>query len=137
MKVLCVNHLLYYINDGLFEAMRDKGYQVKILPLSEYPENQGEILKAAIHEFKPDYIFTPGWSVGIFDTQQFIDIVKECKIPHVYWATEDPIFTDGVSMEFAPHCDYIFTTAMECKKIYKQLGKDTSTLLFGYHPKIF
>ncbi|SHK08579.1 protein of unknown function [Geosporobacter subterraneus DSM 17957] len=82
-------------------------------------------------------MFTTGWSVGIFETDMFINMVKKCKIPHVYWAAEDPVFFDEVSMVFAPHCDYIFTTAVECKKKYKDLGKDTSTLLFGCNPKLF
>lgn len=138
LRVLCVNHLLYYINDGLFEAMKDKGYEVRILPLGNYPKDmQRGVLKDAIHELKPDYVFTPGWSQGIFETEMFIETIKQYKIPHVYWAAEDPIFLDEVSMVFAPHCDYIFTTSAECKKIYKNLGKDTSTLLFGCNPKIF
>ncbi|SHK08604.1 hypothetical protein SAMN02745975_03610 [Geosporobacter subterraneus DSM 17957] len=46
MRVLTVNHLLYYINDGLFAAMKDKGYEVKILPLGKYDKsNQKKILK--------------------------------------------------------------------------------------------
>ncbi|WP_300299972.1 CgeB family protein [Anaerosolibacter sp.] len=138
MRVLCVNHLLYYINDGLFEAMRDKGYELKILPLGKYPKSdQKRILKSMLQEFKPDYVFTPGWSQGIFETDMFIKMIKKYKIPHVYWAAEDPIFFDEVSMIFAPHCDYVFTTSIEFKKKYNALGKDTSTLLFGCNPKIF
>ena len=138
MRVLSVNQLLYYINKGLFAAMKDKGYEVKVLPLGNYEkEKQREVLEAVITDFKPDYVFTAGWSIGIFDVDIFIDTIKKFKIPHVYWAAEDPIFFDEVSMVFAPHCDYVFTTSIECKKIYRSLGKDTSTLLFGCNPKIF
>lgn len=138
MRVLSVNQLLYYINEGLLAAMKDKGYEVKILPLGDYSKDkQKAVLEATLIEFKPDYVFTAGWSIGIFDTDLFINTIKKFKIPHIYWAAEDPIFFDEVSMAFAPHCDYIFTTSMECKNKYKKLGKDTSTLLFGCNPKIF
>lgn len=138
MKVLCVNNHLDYINLGILDAMCDYGYSVKILPLSQFSKlQQYFILEKTLKEFKPDYIFTPGWSINLFDTDQFINIVKRAGIPHIYWATEDPLHFDEVSMVFAPHSNYVFTTAEECNEKYRSINIPSSTLLFGFNPKIF
>ncbi|KXG74695.1 CgeB family protein [Thermotalea metallivorans] len=138
MKVLCVNHLLYYINKGIFDAMLDYGYDLCVIPLGAYgKEQQATVLREVLTYFRPHYIFTPGWSVGIFDVDQFLEIVKEFKVPHVYWATEDPIFTEDISMVFVPHSNYVFTPAEECNEIYHPLGIASSTLMFGFHPRFF
>lgn len=101
MKIVCFNHKLYYINTGIFEALKEMGHQVEIIALSQFASiRQKEILEDILTGLKPDIIFTPGWSINFFDTDQYLDIVKKSGIPHVYWATEDPLFIDDVSMVF-------------------------------------
>lgn len=58
-------------------------------------------------------------------------------MPHFYWATEDPLFFEEVSLLFAPHCDYVFTLAEECNLLYKKIGIPSSTLTFACNPDIF
>lgn len=138
VRVLCVNHLLYYINFGIFAAMEQMGYDVQILPLGNYYEqNQADLLLSVLERFQPHLIFTPGWSVEIFATQQFLDIISNYSAPHIYWATEDPLFFDDVSMVFAPYSDYVFTTASECNKKYHDMGIPSSTMLFACNPFVF
>lgn len=138
MRVLTVNERTYYINLGILEAMRDHGYTLKVLPLGDYPrDQQRQILQGNLREFEPDYVLTPGWSVGIFDTDEFLSVMDSSVYPHVYWATEDPLFFSDVSMVFAPHSSYVFTTAEECVKRYREMGLHSSTLLFGCNPRLF
>lgn len=138
IRVLCVNHLLYYLNFGLFAAMEKMGYTVCILPLSKYAlHEQKDILAYWLNEFKPHFIFTPGWSINLFDIRVFLDTVKEHELPHFYWATEDPLFFEEVSLIFAPHCDYVFTLAEECNTWYRERGIPSSTLTFACNPDIF
>lgn len=138
MRVLCVNDRLYYVNLGLFSAMTDRGYDVRVIPLGSLDRFEQRVtLVNQLEEFKPDIVFTPGWSIGIFDTEQFLSVMDHSKVPHIYWATEDPLFFDEVSMKFAPHADYILTTAEECVPAYRSMGKRSSTLLFGCNPSLF
>ncbi|SHG98929.1 Spore maturation protein CgeB [Thermosyntropha lipolytica DSM 11003] len=138
IRVLCVNHLLYYLNFGLFAAMGKMGYTVCILPLAKYAEDeQKDILSYWLKQFKPHLVFTPGWSINLFAIEVFLDVVKSHEVPHLYWATEDPLFFEEVSLLFAPHCDYVFTLAEECNLWYAQRGIPSSTLTFACNPDIF
>ncbi len=138
MRVLSVNDRTYYINLGLLDEMRKKNYQVSIVPLGNYKkEQQIAYLKHHIDRFCPDYVITPGWSVGIFETEAFLKFIKKSPIPHIYWATEDPLFFTDISMVFAPYSDYVFTLAEECIIKYNQLSLPSSTLMFGCNERIF
>lgn len=138
MRVLTVNERTYYVNLGILAAMRDHGYSVEVLPLGDYPrDQQRRVLESRLREFRPDYVLTPGWSVGIFDTEIFLSVMDSSVHTHVYWATEDPLFFSDVSMVFAPHSDYVFTTTEECVERYRAMGLRSSTLLFGCNPRLF
>lgn len=138
MKVLSLNEGTYYVTLGLMEAMKERGYETSILPLLGLdPDSQRYLLLRYLKSFKPNWLLTPGWSVGYFDVNTVATVMEQYMIPQVYWATEDPLFFDNVSMKFAPRCDYVFTTAEECVSRYQQLGKPSSTLLFGCNPQIF
>lgn len=138
MRVLSLNEGTYYVTLGLMEAMKQRGYQTSIFPLLGFqPEMQQHLLLRYFRHFRPDWLLTPGWSVGYFDVNAVATVMEQLRIPQVYWATEDPLFHNDVSMMFAPRCDYVFTTAEECIPRYQQLGKPSSTLLFGCNPEIF
>lgn len=138
LKMLCVNDRLPYINFGLLSTMKKNRYNIKMLPLANYSaRKQKLLLDSTLRSFKPDFIFTPGWSIWMFDTEQFLQIISQYDIPHIYWATEDPVFFDLVSSVFAPYSDYVFTPAAECKEKYQRMGIPSSTLMFGYNPSIF
>ncbi len=138
LKVLCVNDRLPYINSGLLKTMKNNNYHVEILPLANYSsEEQKTLLNYVLRDFQPDFVFTPGWSIWMFDTDQFLQTIAQYNIPHIYWATEDPVFFDLVSSVFAPYSDYVFTPAEECNEKYKKMGIPSSTLMFGYNSDIF
>lgn len=66
-----------------------------------------------INEFKPDMAITIGW--GVENTpikQQWIrKYVHEAKVPLVYWAVEDPAYTEIWSLPLIKNiqADFVFT----------------------------
>lgn len=137
MKVLLANDVMYYIIQGLLRGLEQLGCANRVLPLRHYSRSsQSKVLSREIETFRPDVVLTPGWSIGLFDEEQYIATIKECGLFHVYWATEDPVFWEKCTMVFAPHSDYVFTVAEECLPRYAELGKPASTLLFGCNPEL-
>lgn len=138
MRVLSLNERTYYINSGIMAEMRNQGYKVKIVPLGDYKvEEQAQVLDEVLSSFRPDYVLTPGWSVDMFDLEGLFNALRKHHTFHVYWATEDPLFFEEVSMKFAPFVNYVFTLADECNRSYRKLGIQSSTLLFGCNPHFF
>lgn len=138
MRILFTNEAPL-IRFGLAEGFRQLGCQVKVIQGEEerlwgYPvEEQKRRLKAAVREFDPDLVFSEGHAG--FDGPAICQTVRELSLPHFYWAIEDPVSTDYLSMIFAPLVDYVFTTTAECSPRYQAMGKGGELLLFGCNPE--
>lgn len=139
MRVLFTNEapLIKY---GLAEGFRQLGCQVKVIQGEEERlwggvplVKQKRRLLSVIREFKPDFVFTEGHPG--FDGPTVCQTVRDLDIPHLYWAIEDPVSTDYLSMIYAPLVDYVFTTTAECMPRYEALGKASELLLFGCNPE--
>jgi spore maturation protein CgeB len=128
---------MYYIIQGLLRGLEQQGCENRILPLRLYSKPiQSVVLAHEIETFRPDIVLTPGWSIGLFDEEQYNETIERSGLFHVYWATEDPVFWEKCTMVFAPRSDYVFTTAEECLPRYAELGKPASVLLFGCNPEV-
>jgi len=138
MKVLFTNEapLIKY---GLTAGFEQAGHEVRVIqgedarlwgqPLTE----QVTRLTSAIDSFKPDFMFTEGHPG--FDIYNICQVARKLGVPHLYWAIEDPICTQTLSMAYAPLVDYIFTTTVECIPQYEAIGKKAELLLFGCNPE--
>ncbi len=136
MNILCLNERTDYISKGLLAVMEQMGDKVTIFPLSRVPWNHQErALKELLRKSDFHFVFTPGWSIGVFNVGAFFRALRQTKTYHVYWATEDPIFFEEVSMVFAPESDFIFTTAQEMQARYQSMGIPSDTLMFGANPR--
>jgi spore maturation protein CgeB len=138
LKVLFTN-AAPLIKFGLAEGFSQLSHQVKIM-LSEEERlwgqsinDQKKRLRRAIEKFKPDFIFTEGHPG--FDAKSICETALHFKIPHLYWAIEDPVCTDLTIKSYIPYVDYVFTTTIEKLPIYKALGKKAELLLFGCNPE--
>jgi spore maturation protein CgeB len=138
MKVLFSNEapLIKY---GLAAGFIQAGHEVKVIQ-GEYDRLWGQPvpeqirrLTEAINSFKPDFMFTEGHPG--FDLHSICQVVRKLGIPHLYWAIEDPVCTQTLSMAYAPLVDYIFTTTVECIPQYEAMGKKAELLLFGCNPE--
>ena len=139
MRVLFTNEspLIKY---GLAAGFRQIGCPVRIIMGEEErlwggvsPGEQRRRLLSVIHEFRPDFIFTEGYPG--FDGPTVCHTIRSLSIPHLYWAIEDPVSTESVSMVYAPLVNYVFTTTAECVSRYESLGKGSEVLLFACNPE--
>ncbi|XMB67502.1 glycosyltransferase [Mycoplasmatota bacterium zrk1] len=117
---------------GLPNGFRDLGHEVKVSgPLTE------ENIPMMISEFKPDLIITIGWTPE--NTGKKVGwirkFVKQSKIPHVYWATEDPGYTHSFSLPLIQNLepDFVFTICLARVDYYKKLGFKSAYMDFGHH----
>lgn len=121
---------------GLPNGFRDLGHNVKI----SGPINRRK-LTGIIKDFKPQLIFTMSW--GEENTAKWKqECIKECvlkaKVPHVYWATEDPTHTDTFTLPYVRYVspDFIFTICAKRVKEYRSLGFKSDHCDFGYHRSV-
>ncbi|MCL6613180.1 MAG: glycosyltransferase [Firmicutes bacterium] len=123
-----------YIALGLAPAFGQIGHEADILTLSFLPyDQQMDILRKKIEEFKPDFIFTDGDPPN-FNRQAVLSLSKEKNIPIIYWANEDPLWLAEFCIYCAKNADFVFTPALELVDYYRSLGKKADLLLFGCNP---
>jgi spore maturation protein CgeB len=121
---------------GLPNGFKDLGHQVK----TSEPLNRNNITPI-ISEFKPDLVFTIGWTPDNDNpiNQNIIrNYVKSANIPHIYWATEDPTHTLTFSLPYIKNTqpDFIFTICPTQVDNYQKLGFKATHLDFGFHPSV-
>lgn len=121
---------------GLPNGFIDTNHQVLV---------SGEITKdklvRLLKEFEPDLIFTMGWGPenASLEKQQWMkEYIKSSKIPHVYWATEDPTHTKSFTLSFLKNVqpDFVFTICRSNVAYYQSLGIKAAHLDFGFHPSV-
>ena len=97
-------------------------------------------LSEMIQSFKPDFAMTIGW--GVEHTKEKQRIIRQqmdaYKIPLIYWAVEDPAYTEVWSIPLVNTIkpDFVFTISPETVETYKQLGILADHLDFGYEESI-
>ena len=90
----------------------------------------------AVEAFKPDFVFTYGWwDIGI-DLDAYLDCIKKRGIFHIYWAFDDPICLEYISMPMAAGSDLLFTTVEECIPEYEKRGVKAHLLLHSGYPSL-
>mgnify|MGYP001142529797 CR=1 FL=1 len=79
-------------------------------------------LSQSLEVFKPDFVYTYGWwDIGI-DMEKFVQPIRKKNILHIYWAYDDPVCFENISMPMAEKTDLIFTTVEECIPEYRKRG---------------
>lgn len=117
------------IKYGIGQAFADLGHKVLYCNVLWETDWQQKLEK-----FRPNYVFTDGgW--GILD--HLFPYLHNRRIPHIYWAIEDPPFFDVLSLGFAKNSDYVFTTSIETIERYWQHGIRAHLLPFGFHPRYY
>lgn len=135
MKILFVESHPMWIY-GLPNGFRDLGHQVKI----SGPINQHKLTRM-IQEFKPQLIFTMSWgdeNTAKWKQQCIKACVRKAKVPHVYWATEDPTHTETFTLPYIHYVmpDFIFTICVKRVKKYRALGFKAAHCDFGFHRSV-
>lgn len=120
---------------GLPNGFRDLGHNVMISEsLTE------EDLYKTITNFKPQLVVTIGWTTAT--TGRRVNLIRKYvrafKIPHVYWATEDPTHTFSFTLPLIQKMqpDFVFTICPSRVNYYKKLGIKAAHMDFGFHPNV-
>ncbi|WP_059172378.1 glycosyltransferase [Bacillus sp. FJAT-27445] len=130
MKILFTNPppiIKYGMQPG-FEKM---GWKTDRL---EVPEQSEKGLAEKINQFRPDYLFTEG---GV-DTKRFVfPILEKFKIPHIYWAIEDPVANGSLAMEWASKSVLTLTPCVEMLENYKKKNHKAICIPFAIDPDYY
>lgn len=120
---------------ALPQGFKDAGHQVMISgPLT------AKNIPQMISEFQPNLIVTIGW--GIENNQQKQEWIKkyiyEAGIPLIYWAVEDPAFTETWSLPLIRRMqpDFVFSISAASVDLYRQQGIKAAYMDFGYHSSV-
>ncbi|MEN6391504.1 MAG: glycosyltransferase [Syntrophomonas sp.] len=117
------------IKYGIGQAFADLGHEVLFCNILWEADWQQKL-----ENFRPDCVFTDGgW--GIFG--HLFPYLHNRRIPHIYWAIEDPPFFDILSLDYAKNSLYVFTTCRETIERYRQHGIRAHLLPFGFHPRYY
>jgi spore maturation protein CgeB len=134
MRILFLENNPRWIN-GLPNGFIDAGHDIKILA----PLTKDDILES-LSNFNPNLIISLGWtSQNTKEKIQWIrKYVKPSNIPYVYWATEDPGYTQLFTLPFIQKTqpDFVFTICHKRIDYYRKLGIKAAHLDFGYHESI-
>ena len=102
------------------------GHQVKYINI-----DLDESLSLAIDTFKPDLVFNDG---GIDRMEKLFPLLSDRKIPHVYWAIEDPS-SYHLSIPYALKSSLVLTPCKESLQEYARWGITAQEMMFACHPR--
>jgi spore maturation protein CgeB len=125
IKILFVNSAPI-ITRGIGPAFADLGYQVKYINI-----DLDEPLGLTIDTFQPDLVFNDG---GINRMEKLFPLLSDRKIPHVYWAIEDPS-SYHLSIPYALKSSLVLTPCKESIAEYARWGIEAQEMLFACHPR--
>ncbi|KAB2337201.1 glycosyltransferase [Cytobacillus depressus] len=99
-----------------------------------------ENLPKILEEFQPDLAITIGWGQEHTSEKQIL-IKKQIKtrnIPLIYWAVEDPAYTNNWSLPLIKKMqpDFVFSICKDTVKEYKQRGIPSAILDFGFEESV-
>lgn len=126
MRILFVN-TAPIIKYGIGQALHDLGHEVLFVFL-----DQEQSILPYLQSFKPDYVFNDGGNNRFY---KIFPYVEEYGIPHIYWAIEDPVQFEELSLLYAPRSSHIFTPCQESIADYNRHGHDAHLLMFACHPQ--
>lgn len=134
-RILFVSELSNYTL-SLGDALQQHDHAVCVLR-SWDPEQ----IAAAAAAFRPDILLTVGCKEEGPEAmpQHLPELCRKFGILHLYWATEDKIHFDRISLpvvrRFAP--DLILTLHPACIDLYRRYGYDAVYFNFALNPRLF
>lgn len=134
MRILYLDSSEIWSNN-LARGFQANGHDVLI----SGPINEENLLNM-IESFNPDFAITVGW--GAEHTIEKQEIIRKSmethKIPLVYWAVEDPAYTNNWSIPLVSKIkpDLVFTICPNTVHTYRRLGFPAYHLDFGYEETV-
>ena len=125
MRILFAN-TAPIVKYGIGPALAELGHEVGYVFLDREPS-----LEPFINEFRPDAVFNDG---GGGRMAKLFPLLQQRGIPHIYWAIEDPVSFDYLSMPFAEKSALVFTPCRESLADYNRHGIAAHLLMFACNP---
>lgn len=134
MKVLFLESHPMWIH-GLPNGFRDAGHTVKISGVLTKHR-----LSRLLRQFKPDLVISLGWTSehGGHKPKWVRRFIGAARIPHVYWATEDPTHHKTFSLPYIRTVkpDFVFTICRAMVNTYRRMGIKAAHMDFAYHRRV-
>ncbi|MBB6215359.1 spore maturation protein CgeB [Anaerosolibacter carboniphilus] len=135
-----MTRILFFARSSKYTLGLPQGFRELNCPVFVLRDLSRDSIKEAVDHFRPDLFITTGWAYRRHKRKyidQLVEKVAKHRIKHVYWATEDPRWTEECSFEcikiFNP--DAILTIHPESVSIYQRLGFPAGHLDFGCNPE--
>ncbi|MGE5550662.1 MAG: glycosyltransferase [Bacteroidota bacterium] len=132
LRILCPLRLNVY-DQGILHGLRQAGCEVLVLDGRPVTRRQ---LISAVTGFQPDLLFSYGFWHGRLLPEDISWLCAQYRLPHVYWASDDPTHHVTTSLPLAFTADLVCTTTVELCRAYHALGKKTAYLQFACNPAI-
>ncbi|TFE27854.1 CgeB family protein [Cohnella luojiensis] len=113
-RILYVPQGFEAIDQGVIAALQNEVAEVYVVPAIEMQLQAAQLRPDAVLVMNGLHVFPP-------DHLEQIDAIRNMGIPSVIWFVDDPYITD-VTVEVAPHYDYIFTHERSCLPLYQSVG---------------
>ncbi|MGE5543879.1 MAG: glycosyltransferase [Bacillota bacterium] len=120
------------ITHGLGRTLTELGETVEIVDVGLASQQDPNFLERTITSFNPDYVCSQGGWGGLGSI--IFPILRRKGIPHIFWASEDPMFFESLSLPMARNSQYVFTTAAECIDKYLSWNIKAHLMLFACSP---
>ncbi|XID95702.1 glycosyltransferase [Paenibacillaceae bacterium WGS1546] len=129
-RILYVPQGFDAIDEGVIAALRNETAELRVSPAAE--------MRAQAELYRPDAVLVMnGLHVFPPDHLEQIDAIRRAGIPTAIWFVDDPYVTD-VTVQVAPHYDYVFTHERSCVPLYQSCGcTHVYHLPLASHPGLF
>lgn len=135
-----MSRILFFARSSKYTLGLPQGFRKLNCPVFVLRDLNKKSIKEAVEDFRPDLLITTGWAWRRHKREHVDELVKKAakhKIKHIYWATEDPRWTQECSLKcleiFSP--DAVLTIHPESVGKYRRLGIPAAHLDFGCNPE--
>lgn len=102
------------------------------MDLASLYEKDPECINSIITRVSPDFVISEGGWWSFWDS--LVYTLAQLDIPHIYWAREDPLFFNTLSLPYGRSCRMVLTTAQECLDLYNTNVIEAHVLMFACLP---
>lgn len=132
--------VLFFSKSSKYTLGLPQGFRELNCPVFVLSDLSRSSIKEAVDLFKPDLMITTGWAFRRHKRKHVDELVKRAakyKVKHVYWATEDPRWTEECSFKcieiYKP--DAVMTIHPDSVNKYRKLKIPAGHLDFGCNPE--
>jgi spore maturation protein CgeB len=119
------------IRGGMAWGAEKLGCEVRVLD-TWTRSDKVRFLVEHLRDFRPDAVFTEGYPFPPDPVEQALRIRPT---PHIYWATEDPVYV-GLSQSWAKISRFVFTLDAARIPDYRAMGKPAEVMLHACNPEV-